>query len=253
MLRNTFIHIPGITPATERKLWSQGIRTWSDYMRQSEPPEGLSTRTAAQISRHLEASHRAFVAGDAGFFQRIGEYGETWRAFGDFPSRCAYVDIETTGLSRQHDQITIIGVYDGARYQAFVRGKNLEKARAELARYKVLVTFNGLRFDAPFLEEGLRGCRLPPLHIDLLPLTRRLGYRGGLKKIERAMGIRRGDAVDGMDGDDALLLWAQYEQGSRDALERLIEYNQEDVCNLEAILKLSFERLRNEMQVHIEE
>ncbi len=35
MLENSFIHIPGIGEATERKLWESGVFQWCDFLHTS--------------------------------------------------------------------------------------------------------------------------------------------------------------------------------------------------------------------------
>jgi uncharacterized protein YprB with RNaseH-like and TPR domain len=74
----------------------------------------------------------------------------------------------------------------------------------------------------------------------------RLGYHGGLKRIERQWGIVREDGVAGLTGFDAVLLWARYRRGEPEALERLIAYNRADVVNLEVLLKRGYELAREQ-------
>jgi hypothetical protein len=67
--------------------------------------------------------------------------------------------------------------------------------------------------------------------LDLLRECRRAGLKGGLKQLEERFGIARN--TRGMGGWDALRLWARYEnEGDREALQVLLEYNREDVMNL---------------------
>jgi uncharacterized protein YprB with RNaseH-like and TPR domain len=67
--------------------------------------------------------------------------------------------------------------------------------------------------------------------LDLLRECRRVGLKGGLKHLEERFGIARN--TRGMNGWDALHLWARYEaEGDREALRILLEYNREDVMNL---------------------
>jgi uncharacterized protein YprB with RNaseH-like and TPR domain len=95
-----------------------------------------------------------------------------------------------------------------------------------------LCTFNGDRFDLPLLERQTRlDLRVRFRSLDLLRECRRVGLKGGLKRMEERFGIAR--TTRGMNGWDALRLWARYEgEGDREALERLLEYNREDVMNL---------------------
>jgi RNase_H superfamily len=75
----------------------------------------------------------------------------------------------------------------------------------------------------------------------------RLGYRGGLKRIERQWGIIREDDVVGLNGFDAVLLWARYRCGDAAALERLMAYNRADVVNLEVLLKRGYDMARDQL------
>jgi uncharacterized protein YprB with RNaseH-like and TPR domain len=55
--------------------------------------------------------------------------------------------------------------------------------------------------------------------------------KGGLKAVERALGIKRN--IFGRGDDDPRMLWRRYRlHRSLDALERLLEYNREDTLNL---------------------
>ena len=66
---------------------------------------------------------------------------------------------------------------------------------------------------------------------------RRTGYAGGLKAIERMLGIARGRDMIWIAGFDAVRLWHEYERGRGDALELLLKYNRGDVVDLETIIE----------------
>ena len=36
MLRNTYIHIPGIGSTTERRIWESGIKSWEEYLKNQD-------------------------------------------------------------------------------------------------------------------------------------------------------------------------------------------------------------------------
>ncbi len=91
------------------------------------------------------------------------------------------------------------------------------------------------------------GIGLPPAHIDLRFFLRRLGYRGGLKTIERECNLSRGSDIDGMDGFDAVLLWRAYQEGDRSALERLLRYNTADIVHLKPLMERGYEEMRAHM------
>jgi uncharacterized protein YprB with RNaseH-like and TPR domain len=60
-----------------------------------------------------------------------------------------------------------------------------------------------------------------------------LGLTGGLKRIEREIGLER-ERPD-ISGRDAVRLWHEHEAGVDGALETLVSYNREDAVNLETL------------------
>src|SRR5947207_3465308 len=118
-------------------------------------------------------------------------------------------------------------------------------AGAALRPAMLLVTFNGSRFDLPFLRKAFPRFGLDLIHMDLLHPLRRLGFAGGLKSIEEEMGISRSDETTGLRGIDAIRLWHAYERGDDDALDLLLAYNMEDVVNLEPLAEFTYEALRS--------
>jgi predicted nuclease with RNAse H fold len=78
-------------------------------------------------------------------------------------------------------------------------------------------------------------------------VTRRLGYRGGLKSIEREFGICRDESVKDLGGYDATVLWSRHLRGDGAALQQLITYNREDVVHLKAIMEMSYDRLAKQV------
>ncbi len=98
--------------------------------------------------------------------------------------RICYLDIETTGL--RMSPLFLVGLMytSGGSLvvdQLFARDYSEEEAvlgfLAEcMPRFDILVTFNGITFDVPYIRERITVHRLafapPPVHIDLLPLAR---------------------------------------------------------------------------------
>ena len=244
MLRETFVHIPGVGYRTEERLWRTGIRTWDDFSAARRPPR-LSERLARHMEDELEQSAEALRRGRHRYFARNLPSRDYWRAWPEFRHAVAYLDIETTGLSIGRDAITVVGVYDGTRKRSFVQGDDLEELPASMELAKLLVTFNGSRFDVPFLRKAFPRMALDQIHLDLLHPLRRLGFRGGLKAIEAQMGILRSEETTGLAGFDAIRLWHEYEAGDDDALDLLLEYNMEDVVNLEPLGEFAYEGLRS--------
>lgn len=237
MLQNTFQHIPGIGPKTECRLWEAGIRDWQAAGDCPKLP--LSRKQADGFARYLPDSVRALNHGDPRFFSELMPAGLHWRLFPEFRGTAAYLDIETTGMDVWGAEITTIALYDGRCVKTYVQGRNLEDFLDDVEDYNLIVTYNGKSFDVPFIERYFR-TRLDHAHIDLRHVLGSLGYAGGLKRCEKALGIDRG-SLDGVDGYFAVLLWHDYRQhGNTRALETLLAYNIEDVVNLEALMVAAY-------------
>jgi len=194
-------------------------------------------RFARRFRPQIERCVRRLDALDAPFFQAALPSSERWRLYADFLRDAAFLDIETTGLSHEHNVTTMAGVLDWNGFTAYVRGDNLDDLPLALQRYRLVVTFNGARFDLPFLRAEFAGSGQADLfdhaaHLDLMYVTRRIGLRGGLKAIERQAGVGRPAALGDLDGFDAVRLWRMGQEGEPDAVPTLIRYNAEDVASL---------------------
>jgi uncharacterized protein YprB with RNaseH-like and TPR domain len=243
LLERTFIHIPGIGPKTEYHLWRRDILTWSHYLHTKEVL--FSPARDALVRQYLEASLQN--RDNIHFFIDRLPHGDLWRIFGAFKQGAVYLDIETSGLYSEIDEITVIGIYDGKEVKTFVQGINLDAFEHEIAPYTLVITFNGSQFDLPFIRRQFPHVSLPPAHIDLRFFLRRLGYRGGLKAIEKSFGLSRGSHIDGMDGYDAVLLWRDYQGGDKHALDRLIQYNTADIVHLEPLMQQGYREAKTQL------
>ncbi len=70
MLKNPFLHVPGIGTATEQKLWSQGLICWEDYLNNHEHCH-LSPTLHQQTIEHLEVSAKALTLNHARHFEMV--------------------------------------------------------------------------------------------------------------------------------------------------------------------------------------
>ena len=236
MLKATFCHIPGIGYATERNLWKQGFTSWQRLM---QNPDAVARVSKHEVSRFLQNSVQALTS-DPRFFSQHLKTADTWRLFPHFRDSTAYLDIETTGLGEEAE-ITTIALYDGIDVTTYVNGQNLDDFIIDIERFKVIITYNGISFDIPFIERYFR-TKLDHAQIDLRYILARLGYRGGLKGCEKQMGISRG-TLDGIDGSFAVVLWREYERHrNQAALETLLAYNIEDTVNLERLMVEAYNR-----------
>ncbi len=242
MLNNTYIHIPGVGKSLEKRIWAQGIHTWEEFLEMEDRISIPSTRKAI-ICEGIKKSSERLAAKDYYFFSQCLPSAEHWRTYPLFSDSVAFVDIETTGLSQRRDRITVIGIYDGRESKTYVKDTNLDDIVDELSKYRLLVSFNGARFDIPFIKSEFPEIEFKQLHIDLVYPLRRIGYKGGLKNIEKILGISRSEDTEGMTGFDAVRLWKQYERGDKDALAKIIKYNKEDIVNLKTILELTYPKM----------
>lgn len=180
--------------------------------------------------------------------------------FSAFPtaSPCLFFDIETTGLSRDKNQIYLIGALlftpgapdGGGQFMQWLAQSGAEEILVlaafldlirQLPEPPMLVHFNGARFDLPFFQtrcarNGL-DCRcfsqLPDMDLyqQIKPYKNLLGLASCRQKaIEDFLGIRREDQYD---GGELIPVFYEYCRGHRQQEETLLLlHNQEDVENM---------------------
>jgi len=246
MLQHTFVHLPGVGPRRERALWEQGILDWNRLLATAEPGQGRE-RIRESWLQLVRGSVDALASGDVGFFKPLLPSREVWRLYSEFAGRALFLDIETTGLSGDYDEITLIGALGNGELSLFINGINLDQFPAYIEQFPLLVTFNGSQFDVPFLRAHFPSARLDQAHIDLRFVLASLGYKGGLKAVENALGLRRDPAIQGVDGFEAVRLWYLYRRGDKSALEKLILYNLTDVANLVELVETGVELKRRQL------
>jgi uncharacterized protein YprB with RNaseH-like and TPR domain len=244
MLTSSYIHFPRIGTSTEKRIWQSGISTWDEFI-ENYSIVGLPASKENEILEGIGQSQDRLAASDHSYFAQKLPSNEHWRAYRQFKENTIYLDIETTGLSARNHDITMIGVYRKDETQIFINGINLDEFPSALEGCKTIVTFNGLRFDIPFIQHYFPDIVFDQLHIDLMYPLRRIGLTGGLKKIETSLGLARSTETSGLTGFDAVRLWYQYKRGSQEALDTLIKYNIEDIQNLETIIDTIYPDLVN--------
>lgn len=245
MLESTFCHIQGIGETKERALWKKGCRTWDDFIGNPD----LMSRDSYKVAKATTLESKARLAdSDHRYFRRNLPRGMEWRAYDKFRRTACFLDIETTGLSPEYDIVTTVCVHSDQGTKSYVMGDNLHELKGDLKSFRYLVTFNGARFDIPFLNRR-HNILFPQIHLDLLYPLRALGYSGGLKAIEKRLGMDRGS--EGVDGRAAVRLWKAWDTGrtvevagkrvsGKDALDMLIDYNRDDTVNLEALADFTY-------------
>lgn len=244
MLTNSFCHIPGLGSHTERTLWREGCRSWETYL--ANPGRFSAGSVDSGFMRdYLEKSAKALDQRNHQFFGGHLGSRESWRAWPEFSDCVCYLDIETDG-GQSGESITTVGIYDGTEFTCLVKGQNLGEFPDVFSRFGMVVTFFGGGFDIPMLKKAFPFVPFDQIHLDLCPALKRVGYRGGLKKIEKQLGINRGEETDGLSGLDAIRLWNEFQRGREQSLQTLIDYNREDVVNLQTLAAIAYGKLRAE-------
>jgi hypothetical protein len=239
-IENSFIPVRGVGEKTERTLWERGVTHWDEF-----DPSLVGATTAERIESFIEAARPRLDRGDARFFADALPSAEAWRLYENFRDEAAFFDIETTGLSKERDEVTTVSVYQNGETETLIHGQDLTRERlAEALDAPLLVTYNGASFDVPFVERSF-DLSLDAAHLDLLYPCRSVDLTGGLKTVETEIGIER-DRPD-LSGRDAVRLWHDYERrGNDEALETLVSYNREDTVNLRTVADAVAERLHED-------
>ena len=245
-VENSFIPVDGVGETTERRLWRAGVTTWDEFSRDVDV-RSVGPTTAERIERFVADARDRLAADDTRFFERRLPRGEVWRLYEDYREEACFFDIETTGLSEHRDRVTTVSFHRGGDTETLVRGRDLDAERLQrwVDEAPLVVTYNGARFDVPFLEASF-DVSIDTPHLDLIYPCRSVGLTGGLSGVERAIGVGR-DRPD-VSGEDAVRLWYEYERHGRErALEELVAYNREDTVNLRAVADAVTERLHREV------
>lgn len=246
MLKKSFIFLDKISHASEKKIWAQKIHTW-DHFLDAKAVEGLGIARKVFCDQQIHHAKKAVVEDDAQKLSTLFPKQEHWRLYNFFKEQACFLDIETSGY---YGDITVVGIYDGRETKTMVKGKNLNPhLLAELLQqYKMIVTFNGSSFDLPVINRYYPNTIPTIAHLDLRHLLAKLGYNGGLKSIEKQLGIRRAEEVRDVNGSDAVYFWNMYKAtGKEKYLELLVKYNEEDIINLKPLAEFAVKEMEKKV------
>ncbi len=231
----------GVGPATEIRLKEAGYETLVDL--QEHPRWGQQAREI------LACVEQADIRG----MRRLGA-----RDMDILPYFCrediVYLDIETTGLwsTQPLFLVGLLYYHEGQLRSRQLLARNLQEEKPllaglieDLARFSMIVTYNGRNFDIPYIENRTVAHRLfyrsSHEQIDLLYHARR-HFRGVLPDCrlvtleEHLLGKKREDDIPGY------LIPATYYRyvRTRDAklLSGILEHNRDDLLAMEGMMPL---------------
>jgi hypothetical protein len=249
MIQNSFIFLDKISGKKEKLVWESGIANWDRFL-ETEQIKGISRQRKFFYNTQIRKAQSALSSSDSSYFINKLPSDENWRLYEHFKDETCFLDIETNGIG-PGSYITVIGLFDGYDTRTMIQGINFnkEELKKELSKYKLIVTFNGAAFDIPFIRKRYPGL-LPNIpNFDLKHACAKIGLTGGLKHIEKKLGIeRQNKVVSGLNGGDAYRLWRMYRaSGNRHYLKLLVEYNEEDCINLKQIADFVVRQLKQSL------
>ncbi len=236
MIDRTFLHLSGVGPVTESRLQALGLEDWDAVLARPEIVP-LGAKRLGRLIAELRACREALQQNDIRFLCETLVKKEQWRILAQYGDRVSYFDVETSDFSFDA-HITVIVCLHRGQLHKFVWGENLDDFLDLLEEVDLLASFNGTTFDVPQLLRTWHIPELPCPHIDLRWQCYHCGWRGGLKEIERQIGLRRPADLEGIDGIDAVWFWRRWTHYREDAsLRKLIRYCAVDVLTLPLIVR----------------
>ena len=244
MIESTFQILPRVGAKKEKALWECGIRKWSEFI-DSDEIGPINSKDKDRFDSQLNYAYGLLDEEDCIGLGNMLKSGEHWRLYDRFRDSASFLDIETDGLERD-STVTVVTIYRKGETHTLVNGENLssESLKEALDGTSMFVTFNGSCFDIPVLRYSFPDVDFEYPHFDLRFGCRKAGMRGGLKQVEKFIGIQRDENIAEVDGFEAVRLWKRWDSsGDREARDRLVEYNIADTVNLRELADLTYHRL----------
>ena len=183
---SSLCQIAGISSSVEIELNRQGIKSPAQLGKYAEMFFSKSKKQKINASVARYAKFRKLELVDA--IVNSFPCGHRVRILYDLFEYAMFLDIETDGIGPSAG-ITCVSTLMNGKLRTFVYGRDLDDFLDEWANAKVLVTYNGKRFDVPIIQKTF-GLTCVPAHIDMMDESRHYGFKGGLKEIERKVGYQ---------------------------------------------------------------
>ncbi|WFD09457.1 ribonuclease H-like domain-containing protein [Tepidibacter hydrothermalis] len=174
----------------------------------------------------------------------------------DIPKNSCVFDIETTGLSPKYNHVILIGILYIKNNQTIIKqffAHNTDDEKELLFYFKEVfktfdkhITFNGHRFDIPFLNKRFEKNNLD-FFIDkdndmdilkiLKPYQKKLNLENcKLKTVESLLNIQREDTISGKESVD---MYKEFEISKNESLKKkILLHNYEDIYYLAKLFKI---------------
>ena len=174
----------------------------------------------------------------------------------DIPKNSCVFDIETTGLSPKYNHVILIGLLYIKDNQTIIKqffAHNTDDEKELLFYFKEVfrafdnhITFNGHRFDIPFLNKRLEKNNLDffinkEKDIDILkivkPYQKKLNLENcKLKTVESLLNIQRQDTIS---GKESVYMYKEFEKTKNESLKtKILLHNYEDIYYLAKLFKI---------------
>lgn len=241
LLYISLIQVSHVSVKREENYWKKGIVSIEDLISSSQRqlslfPSALECEVAYLMN---DAGHN--VDKIASIFEKKSGKKDFYRIAYSVPEYILFLDIETTGLSPVYHYITMVGWMMNGKYGCWIAGTDPTELKEVCHKAKMIVTFNGTRFDVKFLNNAFPDLNIADKpNLDLMHFCKRFGFVRGQKNIENELKFNRPKDIQDCNGKEAIALWYKFIFGEDSALDLLIEYNFYDISGMTYILDKIF-------------
>lgn len=148
LLYVSLVQVPGVGAKQEQRYWENGIITLQDLADSMEKWTASVRRCNADGVKALIREGSKDIARIVEAFEKRSGKRDYYRIAYSIPDDVMFLDIETTGLSTEYHYVTMVGWMMRGKYRYWLAGKFCEAFN----RAKMIVTFNGTKFDCNFLD-----------------------------------------------------------------------------------------------------
>ncbi len=98
-LKRSFIFLPGVGSATERRIWKSGVPDWETFLgvKKAGP---ISEDRKIEMDNIIRNNISKLNQGDLFHFSQLFQGSDSWRLWNTFSEGAVYLDIETTGTRK---------------------------------------------------------------------------------------------------------------------------------------------------------